>query len=322
MSGNKELMALELIERGKRLRSKAAEVVLEAGEVIDAGEALLAELFTLGQSKPTLENTGLRSAPTRTISEKLVITEPTTIKNARIEALISTSAPLILEDCEVVGPLNHAPTRITPLISATSLTASVELRHCLVKPKVADPAVSGIMGHKIFSYRTVWTGGVDGIGYNRKAVDSYLKVHGSLITNLAYFNPDPYPSDKKSHSDCIQIHGDAIGIEVIGSTLAGFCDPTIGQGASVGTSTSAMMFSPIGSQMRDVLVDRNWIDGGSVSLNFSGWTSCTNAVVSNNRFGRRQRDGAAIIKQSVLPLQIVGNVYEDDGTPANGWKRG
>lgn len=307
----------EIRKRLAAAKSGSAKVLSNLSlleKVLD--EALAPPAFILGETQPTKANTGPRSRPTETITSPLKVTAPATITGKRIEALVSIEAPTTFVDCEIVGPVAHMPTVVRPLVQATNLNASVAFEHCLIAPHVPDPAVSGVMGHRIRSVRSAWLRGVDGIGYNPKGDGSYLTVHGSLIGDLAYFEPDRYQSDGKSHSDCIQVHGDAINIDIVGTTLAGFTDPAVGQGASSPTSTSCVMFSPKGSVMRDVLIDRNWIDGGSASVNFGAWETATNTAVTNNRFGTGQRDGWRIIKKPALAVTITGNTPDDE------WKRG
>ncbi len=182
-----------------------------------------------------------------------------------------------------------------------------------------------------------------------------LTVHGCYFHDLAYFSPEPTraPSDNASHSDCIQIRGGS-NVYIRYNTFAARLDPTIGAASKPSVdgkdssgnpihisgnkyypdmnATSALMVSPYLAPFHEIYVERNWIDGGSVSINFAdvGGTvgADTGLYVRDNKWGRSMRSGetVTVIAKDALAnsgeLHISGNTFEDTGAPANFRMRG
>ena len=180
-----------------------------------------------------------------------------------------------------------------------------------------------------------------------------LTVHGSYFHDLAYFCPEPTrdPDDNASHCDCIQIRGGS-NIIVRYNTFVSHLDPNIGAanqpsvdewGGPNGTTrikhisgnkyypdmngTSVMMVSPYLAPFHSIYFEYNWVDGGAASLNLAdfGKTGNTDSgfYVRNNKWGRSMRLGEkatiAALSSAVTSGALIntGNVYEDNGAPAN-----
>ena len=88
---------------------------------------------------------------------------------------------------------------------------------------------------------------------------------------------------------------------------------------------SCFMFSPKLGPMKDVIIENNWIDGGTYSLVLANYTTdVTNLVVRNNVWGRDMYAGrtATILAKLETPITLTGNTFADDGSSANLRKRG
>jgi hypothetical protein len=252
-----------------------------------------------------------------------------------------------------------SPTENKDLVTSTNANISnILFEDCLFraqKPQWATAAVRG--GHHTTFSRCEFRGCVDGIsqansqGYTG---DQAIKVYGCWFHNMAYFSPDPGAAggvyDNASHVDLIQIRG-GMNFHFKGNNFDAMLDPAIGQASTPSqdkpeldangqptgktlhisgnkyyphlAATSVLMCSPMLGELKNVVMENNWINGGSYSINMGGFVSGT-VTIKNNKWGRDMRLGrtATIIAQRGMPLTISGNTFSDDGTAANMCKWG
>lgn len=189
-----------------------------------------------------------------------------------------------------------------------------------------------------------------------------LHSHQSLYELGMYHSPDYGAAgklpDNASHLDVgAQIRGGQQ-FHWIGNDIQAFIDPTIGEGGLLSVNmndnpggsnthltgnkyatpadpslyaTSAFMFSPVLGVIGDLVVDMNWLDGGSQLVNIS--TSHTTAgpggwAFTNNNVGRLHRDATAsrpglLSASPSLPITIgTGNRYYYELGPVVTWPDG
>lgn len=88
---------------------------------------------------------------------------------------------------------------------------------------------------------------------------------------------------------------------------------------------SVFMLSPKLGPLKDVTIEKNWIDGGIYSFNFANYTTDgTNIVIRDNVWGRSMYAGptCTILAKQELKLTLTGNTFASDGSSANIRKRG
>ncbi len=83
------------------------------------------------------------------------------------------------------------------------------------------------------------------------------------------------------------------------------------------TNSQVILVQTNNGPIDDVLIDANWINGGSVSVQIrdkgTGHGAPTNVVITDNQFGRDYQYNIRALDGTVV---WTGNVWEDDGTPA------
>lgn len=319
--------------------------------------ATIATPFVLGDTKPDATNTG-PSLPTTSViagtglpPTYTVTTPGATFERVRFDCLVNVQvANVTFRDCEIVGPATLSAQADKGLITAINANvANLLVERCLLRPRTPVRGLHGIIGHDYTLTRCNVTRVEDGAkNFNASGAADDLNIHGNWIHDLLYVCPDDRQSDNRTHCDCVQISG-ASGpknISIAGNRIEAFIDPAVstyseptylngvqqsgyqffsdnGEGGPGGTwATSAVMLAPLGATLDNVVIDRNWIDGGAVSINFGSWTTATNLSVTGNRWGRNARRGPSyhIVAKPAQPITITGNTYEDDGTADNGRK--
>lgn len=162
-----------------------------------------------------------------------------------------------------------------------------------------------------------------------------LSVNAIASTTATATVVQPLVFSDGSHNDCIQMHLNPIGVNIVGNRLEGFISTTVGEwnaddyayfntadyyGNNGRWATSCIMYSPVQTTLSNVVVDQNWIDGGAVGLNFATWSAGTGLAITNNRWGRNFRLGEQYFMISTggqPPITITGNTYEDNGASYN-----
>ena len=311
--------------------------------------------FTIGVTKPTAGNTGIRESTTSTISGSgsprtlTVTTNGVTYNRVRFECNVNVKATgTTFNDCVFVGP--SSPIATTVAIVRTQDGYNTTFNFCSWSERLFYlPTTPGTLGASVFVgnstlYRCDITGSQDGIGI----VGPNVNVLGCRIHDMWYFSPDMNAVDHFTHVDCIQLHKISGNVLIQGNTLESIGDPDLplctidvpGPALSGGNpnyldypdwqgytfppwGTSCVMMSPYQPGMSNIVLDRNWMKGGSVCININpNYTNATASgfAVTNNRWGRVQRgnaNGNVLSAKSTLPITMTGNVFEDDLSPYN-----
>jgi hypothetical protein len=293
---------------------------------------------------------------TMTYSQFGTASAPIVVANKQFNNRVSVNGKYIqFKNCWFRG----SPTDNKDLVTSTNANiANVLFEDCLFraqKPQWATAAVRG--GHHTTFSRCEFRGCIDGIAHTNSqgyTGDQSLNVYGCWFHDMAYFSPDPGAAggvyDNASHVDLLQIRGGQ-NFHFKGNNFDAMLDPAIGQanmpsqdrpemdanGQPTGktlhitgnkyypnmAATSVLMASPKLGELKNVVLENNWINGGSYSLNFGPNTTGT-VTIRNNKWGRDMRGGrtATTIAQYEMPLNPTGNTFLDDGSPANMVKRG
>jgi hypothetical protein len=195
----------------------------------------------------------------------------------------------------------------------------------------------GVGGHDFTLNRCRFIGCTDSIDpFNLNGTTLNVAAYGCLAEALDGFYPDAQHSDG-SHCDNCQPTGGS-GLTLVGNKFTGLLSATPNSQATPywPQANASIQTNQNQSRLTDVLIDRNWFDGGSIaainisSVNASTYGYPTRITVTNNRFGRAGRvaaqvspmthvmkDWAIIANPAVYsdPANtFTGNVYADDGT--------
>lgn len=301
--------------------------------------------FVLGSTKPTRANTGLPSGwtPASTISSLFVPTAGQTYEDIRFDNHAeSRVANVTYRRCEFRGPAAAATASNYIVRNNYAGSSNVRYEFCDFIPQTPTQYTHSIEGHDYTLHRCYFRGAVDGPNvYNTTSPGSAsnVTIEGCFIELLSYFSPCTYQSDNRTHNDCIQ-HQGCSGTQIIGNTLAGFLDPAIGDANEPAVtngdgshasgyrlsrspipngfySNAAVQFGNATGNSTNVTMDRNWIDGGVVSLNIPS-TAMTGFAITNNRFGQHTNAGVNILAPAALAMTVTGNTVESTGAAANG----
>ena len=169
-------------------------------------------------------------------------------------------------------------------------------------------------------FPSVWLDGMKGSNFTVRRVDAHgtvdnVKVHGdnatvesSWLHDSSYFASDPNQGGGPTHNDGVQILG-GDDIRVVGNDISG-------------ASNAAIQVTQDYRAVTNTSVNGNWLDGGACSVNLhnkgNGAASAPMTLeLRNNRFGRVHRYvDCAVISQTLVTVEHVGNVWDDSGLPA------
>ncbi|HYP44809.1 MAG TPA: hypothetical protein VEQ66_06395 [Propionibacteriaceae bacterium] len=274
--------------------------------------------MVIGTDKPNATNTGI---PAGTVLKRhdgsITVTTPgTVLENLDIYGKVSVSTTdVVIRRCRVRGNASWTKGGDSGqgLIQCTnSAVRRLVVEDCHLKPTVPHNTVNGMLGHDFTVRRTNFEDCSDAIGTFNTANPSgavNVVIEGCWMHSFYYIRPsDTGTRAEGTHNDCIQISGGS-NYRIVGNRMDGFYNPNLGSapldGSPTGpyqvtgnryfpsmTSTSALMITPNVGPVADVVIDANWLDGGGTSLNVSekGRGAIRGLAVTNNRFGRNQRN--------------------------------
>lgn len=154
-------------------------------------------------------------------------------------------------------------------------------------------AIRGGSGH-VIQYADV-SGGDDGFHIDSK----YQPVSRVLIRNNYVHNPSPPPD---AHVDGVQVRGVR--------NLILLCN-NFDLAPYQRTQNGVIYLEWASGGNYDVIVDRNWLNGGGSTL----FVAATNLRVTQNRFGRDFRWSVCRLGDNERSFFSAGNVWDDTGTP-------
>lgn len=307
--------------------------------------------FVLGTTKPNASNTG--TGFTRDAAGNVITTaKPTNVYNGNMT--VSTSNTLI-ENRVITGRLivNSGVSNVTVrnceiqggTITSGDGTAVVQnngtnlvLEFCEIYCSTGWQGSNGVANKKYTARRCDLHHSVDPFRINNPnargtAVD--VVIEGCYVHDLIMWTPDLAHSgrtDNKTHADAIEIE-DGLNIRMVGNTMLGFRSND--QYSNVLRTTASQPFTPVssggieyhystaaviialytGGVVSNLVIDRNWFDGGEVTINGAHYAS---GSLTNNRFGRDCLQDPTVIWNTTGGLARSGNVYEGTTTIVRG----
>jgi hypothetical protein len=180
----------------------------------------------------------------------------------------------------------------------------------------------GIAGANFTLRRTEITRSVDGVGLVSPLGN--VVIEASWIHDGAFFSwtadtPGPKPSfsDMKTHNDGVQFHRGRHYV-LRGNMIGGVREATPGTGDDY--NNACLMISQgvdgtVANRLEDVLIEKNWFQGGAASINlaYSNGNDLSGVTIRDNRFlpGR----GYYILRGAGVNAAITGNVFDATGLP-------
>jgi hypothetical protein len=274
-----------------------------------------------------------------------VTTPGTVLQDLDIYGKVSVSTTdVVIRRCRVRGPSSYSPAgdSSTALIGCTSASIRrLVVEDCHLQPDLPHNSMNGMLGHDFTVRRTRFVNCSDGIGtFNTadRAGPVNVVAEANWLYSLYFVRPsDTGTRAEGTHNDCMQISGGSH-YRLVGNRMDAYLNSSIGSapldGSAHGsylttgnqyfpamTATSALMVTPNVGPVATLLVDRNWFNGGGTSINFSekGRGAMQGVVITNNRFGKDQRNPAVqgYIDAATFDAMVCsGNVFDGvSGTP-------
>jgi hypothetical protein len=278
-----------------------------------------------------------------------------TINDVRFRCRVNiTGSAYTFKNCVFEGDPLHGLSLVQCNAAAVR---NIIFQDCSFSPITVWSNTSGISGHNFKLLRCEIEHVIDGIalinanGY-APTVDNNVQIYQCYGHDFAMVSPDPGAAggfgDNSGHVDFFQIRGGS-NVHLRGNNIQMYVTTNRGIGDHFNAplelsnnyhvtgnkypndpvpnaGVSIVMYSPLLGDTTNLIVEDNWIDGGSYMLNFNpSMSSSTGIVVRNNKLGpigQRTGWGKFIICPTSQPLTVVGNVREDDGTPYNVVKAG
>jgi hypothetical protein len=235
---------------------------------------------------------------------------PITFRN--VDFTGATAAPAADDGCVAAWGANHIP---------------IVIEDSRITPAVLHYFRNAISGHHVTLRRCEIARGVDGMkvfNTNDPTGPTGVAVYGSWFHDSAWFDQNPAgDAGSATHNDTgLQILGGS-GTTFVGNVVDGYLANGALNTHGTNHSNSCLMIKPDVGNISDVLIDRNWLDGGAVQINLAqdgtGRVLGTNIVISNNVFGHGARlgpDYSILMPSTATGVVTTGNVHTT-GEPAN-----
>lgn len=248
-----------------------------------------------------------------------------------------------IRNCIIRGPgssFTSSGSNFTAAITSTSASLrNAVIEDCRIDATGRETAwLDGIRGGDYTIRRCEIRATTDGLTFNAwqgNVVAEANWIHDCHYEEWASGTPNkPSQSDRRTHNDCIQFHRGK-GYRIVGNYFGGrrtpggiqTYDPVIIAQKDAGDDyeNSGIMLkqevdSTAQNKIENVLISQNWFEGGAASLNVAPdlGNFFESVTISYNRFIRAQpgvHGGYYIIRPTTTQAAIVGNVFDDDGTP-------
>jgi hypothetical protein len=280
-----------------------------------------------GTYVPSVSTTGVPLGTSlKTVWGDITITKPGTVLDSLdIHGFVKVRAASVTIRRSIIrgsGP-GHTDTGLVDVNSAAANHVLIE--DCDLTHGFPSVWVDGVIGHDYTALRNNVHNVVDGFGVynaNNKSADLNVTIEGNYVHDLNYMAPDPETSDNHTHNDGVQIQGTGpthgkLQVKIFGNNIQAF----VGPGSNTRSpwyptvSGQAIAVTPNVTQVHDVLMDHNELNGGRQSVTLIPGPKGTGSglTLSNNRFGRGQVYMPVRITAPVK-LAMSNNLY-DDGKP-------
>jgi hypothetical protein len=274
----------------------------------------LTDTFVIGETRPTKLNTGLPSGwvSEGTLNGHQVLTTPTTLYRQTIWGCVEAKVGgCKLIECDVKGPQNWTDNKQALVLSSVPQGQTpFEITRNRLVPTYPTHMMDGIKGHDFIATRNLVLNTVDGFGvFNTAAPGGAVNTQllGNYFDELGFYTQNAltafygtttraHPSDTKTHNDGGQSQGGS-GLILRGNWLGAFLsqDPNVGRydvSLPIYANAAFQLNNNVG-RTSNMVVDRNWMNGGAFMNNTSGAYVIDNFIGNwtGNRFGRNAAGG-------------------------------
>jgi hypothetical protein len=259
--------------------------------------------------------------PTKVWDGDVVLTTPgDVVADLDVHGRIVVKAAGCRGDNVIVRGLDSGIGFNSGLVDCTHANVSgFTLNNALLVPTVPSVWWNGVLGHDYTARQVEVAGTVDGFGiYNTHGTDANVDIEGTFVHDLSFFATDPNHRGGATHNDCCQIQS-GLNIRIVGNLWQGFVSTAVGEPSPVRQSSSVIQVTQGVGPVGNVVVEANNFDGGvvaTINLSSKPLSSMDFGRIANNRFGRNCHLGNPVIMAPTTGCETVGNVYDDDGTPA------
>ncbi len=290
-------------------------------------------LLVPGTYLPSASTTGVDPGlPLTDVTELLVVSSPgASYYNCRFLDMVDVRAPdVTFVNCRFEGPSAAVS---GPIVRAThERVQNLVLEDCTIRPRAVNDKTHCFYGWRFTMRRVDSSGGIDCVSIVAPAGETRAsaRIEASWLHDMAFFSPTMTQPENATHNDLVEIHG-LWDVEIDGSRLEAFVDPSIGNASVPPTGTwphghlggnpyyphmwglsGVMCAAGDGTSMGDISVRRSWIDGGQVGVNFAAATpermpDCGEVV--GNWFGSDYGRGPdyGVLARNAQKLTLAGN---------------
>lgn len=281
--------------------------------------------FVVGQTQPTLLNTGLTdpSLLVRHDGDLFTTAAGQQIINMDVYGRIVVRHP----DVRVYNTAVRGTETASACVVATDANvARLLVERCLIAPQVPSRVTDGIRGFGFTALRCQIQDTID----HFRVLGQGARVYGNFLHRPVYWTPYPLQSDGQPHNDLVQVEA-GTDVQIVGNWMdARYTSPygthnpgpvgTTPSGAANPASTCVLLSANVGP-IRTLTVTDNWMRGGylPMTVGSSSVAGVDIGVWQRNNFAGYGISGSPLFKRADQTADFgIGtpnaNTYAD-GTP-------
>ena len=257
-----------------------------------------------------------------TVRGDLTVTKPgTVLRGLDVYGFIKVrAANVTIVDSRVHG--SGPGSSNTGLIDANSPSVrNLLVENCELTHDATSVWVDGVIGHDYTVTRSNVHNVVDGFGVmnpSNSNADLNVIITDNYVHDLDYLGSDPNHPDHHTHNDGVQIQGTGsthgkVQVSISGNNLQAMAGPhsTVRSPYYPAVTGQAIAVTPNVSQIHDVTINGNWLNGGAQSVTMIPGSKGTGSGISliNNRFGTIQGTHRAALIQAPVSIYYANNFY-------------
>ena len=227
----------------------------------------------------------------------LVLDTPgATYDSMDIHGLVTITAPNVTIRRSIIrGGVVNGSTGLVTNIDPTATNFVIE--DSTLVPSTPSVFLDGLKGGNYTARRLDISGVVDGA----KVHGNNVSISGTWIHGMRWFSSDPYQGGTGTHNDGIQVLGGA-NVSIVGNDISG-------------ASGAAIQVTQDYSDVRNMLIQGNFLGGGGCSLNVAekGGPALQQFRLLNNRFERTSTFNCPAIIARGTTFENRDNTWRDNG---------
>ncbi len=278
-----------------------------------------------GNGMPTSANTGVPAGLALTpVWHDITVTKAgTVLSGLDIHGFVKVrAANVTIRNSRIHG--SGPGTSNTGLIDANSAAVSrLLIENCDLSHDAASVWVDGVVGHDYTVLRSDVSNVVDGFGVMNAAnknANLNVVIEDNYVHALDYMGNDPNHPDHHTHNDGVQIQGagsthGTVQVRISGNNLQAMAGPASNVRSPYfpAVTGQAIAVTPNVSQVHDVVISGNWLDGGAQSITMIPGSKGVGSgmAMTGNRFGTTQGTHRPVLIQSPVSVYHLDNTYSN-----------